>query len=143
MSRRKTASIALDPETGAQLWKFEADGGTRRGVAYWPGDGKTPARIFVSAQERLIALDAKTGKHGAGVRPGWFRRHGREMASPPSVYKDILITPATTPVIRAWNARTGALVWTFNLIAQPGDPNHKTWESDAGRRSAAPTPGAT
>jgi quinoprotein glucose dehydrogenase len=33
-------------------------------------------------------------------------------------------------VIRAWNAKTGAPLWTFNLIAQPGDPNHKTWESD-------------
>jgi len=34
-------------------------------------------------------------------------------------------------VIRAWNARTGAALWTFHLVAQPGDPNHKTWENDA------------
>ena len=56
---------------------------------------------------------------------------GVTMASPPSVYKDVLITPGGTPVIRAWNARTGALLWTFNLIAQPGDPNNKTWENDS------------
>ena len=56
---------------------------------------------------------------------------GTTMASPPAIYKDVLITPGTTPVVRAWNARTGALLWTFHLIAQPGDPNHKTWESDA------------
>jgi quinoprotein glucose dehydrogenase len=47
------------------------------------------------------------------------------------VYKDVLLTPGNRPVIRAWNARTGAPLWTFNLIAQPGDPNHKTWENDA------------
>jgi glucose dehydrogenase len=33
--------FALDAQTGAQLWKFESDGGTRRGVTYWPGDDKT------------------------------------------------------------------------------------------------------
>ena len=53
------------------------------------------------------------------------------MQSPASIYKDVLIAPQTTPVIRAWNARTGAPLWTFHLIAQPGDPNHKTWENDA------------
>src|SRR5688572_25777236 len=50
---------ALDPTTGTQIWKFESDGGTRRGLTYWSGDATTPARVFGSAQERLIALDAK------------------------------------------------------------------------------------
>ena len=27
---------ALDAQTGTQLWKFESDGGTRRGLTYWP-----------------------------------------------------------------------------------------------------------
>ena len=53
------------------------------------------------------------------------------MATPASFYKDILITPGTSPVIRAWNVRTGALIWTFDLVAQPGDPNNKTWEDDS------------
>jgi glucose dehydrogenase len=56
---------------------------------------------------------------------------GTTMASPASLYKDVLITPATSPVIRAWNVRTGALVWKFDLVAQPGDPNHKTWEGES------------
>src|SRR5262245_66135561 len=33
--------FALDPQTGAQRWKFEASGTTRRGLADWPGDAKT------------------------------------------------------------------------------------------------------
>ena len=122
---------ALDAQTGAQLWKFESDGGTRRGVTYWPGDDKTPARIFGSAQERLVALDAKSGRLVPQFGQGGFVDMGTTMASPASLYKDILITPATSPVIRAWNARTGALIWKFDLVAQPGDPNNKTWEGES------------
>ena len=122
---------ALDAQTGAQLWKFESDGGTRRGVTYWPGDEKTPARIFGSAQERLIALDAKSGRMVPQFGQGGFVDMGTTMASPASLYRDILITPATSPVIRAWNVRTGALVWTFDLVAQPGDPNNKSWDGDS------------
>ena len=33
--------------------------------------------------------------------------------------------------MRAWNIRTGELVWTFNLVPQPGEPGHETWENDA------------
>ena len=34
-------------------------------------------------------------------------------------------------LVRAWNIRTGELAWTFNLVPQPGEPGHETWESDA------------
>lgn len=123
--------FALDPVTGKQVWKFETGGSTRRGVAYWPGDTITPGRVVVSSQSRLLALDGKTGRLVPGFGEGGFVEMNAQMQSPPSVYQDILITPQTTPVIKAWHARTGKLLWTFNLIAQPGDPNHKTWESDA------------
>jgi len=122
---------ALDAQTGAQLWKFESDGGTRRGLTYWPGDDKTPARLFGSAQERLISLDAKTGRLVPGFGEGGFVDMGTTMASPASLYKDIIITPATSPIIRAYHARTGALLWKFDLVAQPGDPNSKTWEGES------------
>ncbi|MBY0496375.1 MAG: PQQ-binding-like beta-propeller repeat protein [Cyanobacteria bacterium] len=122
---------AIDPLTGTQLWKFESDGGTRRGLTYWPGDAATPARIFGSAQERLIALDAKTGRMIPQFGQGGFVDMGTTMASPAALYKDILITPATSPIIRAYNARTGAEIWKFDLVAQPGDPNNKTWEGES------------
>ena len=120
--------FAIDAQSGTQLWKFESDGGTRRGLTYWPGDAKTPARIFGATQERLISLDAKTGRLVPQFGQGGFVDMGTTMASPASLFQDILITPATTPIIRAWNARTGALLWSFNLVAQPGDPNNKSWE---------------
>ena len=123
--------FALDASTGTQLWKFESDGGTRRGLTYWPGNQATPARIFGSAQERLIALDAKTGKLVPQFGQGGFIDMGTTMATPASVYRDVLITPGTAPEIRAWSARTGALLWQFDLVAQPGDPHNKTWEGDS------------
>ena len=123
--------FALDPVSGAQKWKFEASGTSRRGLAHWAGDDASPATIFVGSGTRLLAVNAKTGKLVPSFGQGGFIDMGAAMQSPASIYRDLLITPATAPVIRAWNARTGALVWTFNLIAQPGDPNHATWDSDA------------
>src|SRR5687768_9829332 len=123
--------FALDPVTGAQKWKFEANGTSRRGLAHWPGDATSPATLYIGSATKLLAVDAKTGRLVPGFGQGGFIDMGASMQSPPSVYKDLLIAPQTQPVIRAWNAKTGALVWTFNLIAQPGDPNHKSWENDA------------
>ncbi|MES2180189.1 MAG: PQQ-binding-like beta-propeller repeat protein [Gemmatimonadota bacterium] len=125
------AFFALDAITGTQLWKYAANQTTRRGVSYWPGDARTPARIVATAGDQLVALDAKTGVPVPGFGTGGFVEMGSDAPSPPAVYKDLLITAGGKPVIRAWNARTGALVWTFNLIAQPGDPGHETWENDA------------
>ena len=123
--------FALDPATGAQRWKFETLGNTRRGLAYWPGDARVSPRLFVGSGTRLLAIDTKTGKLALEFGEGGFVEMGSAMQSPPSIYKDVLIAPQTSPVIRAWNARTGAALWTFHLVAQPGDPNHKTWENDA------------
>jgi quinoprotein glucose dehydrogenase len=125
------AFFALDPITGTQIWKYMSAQTTRRGLSYWPGDARTPPRIVATTGNRMVALDAKTGTPVPEFGQGGFVDLGTNTPSPPAIYKDLLITPGGSPVIRAWNARTGALVWTFNLIAQPGDPGHETWETDA------------
>jgi len=68
--------IALDPETGAELWTFDpaidrerifANMWINRGVALWrdpdpAADGPCSARVFLATLDaRLIALDAATG----------------------------------------------------------------------------------
>ena len=67
--------IALDPETGRELWTFDpaleegrayANMWINRGVAYWHGEGAKSelctARVFLATLDaRLIALDAATG----------------------------------------------------------------------------------
>ena len=56
--------IALDPQTGHEIWRYDpqAPGRESRGVAYWPGDSREPPRIlFGTGDGRLIALSARTG----------------------------------------------------------------------------------
>ena len=65
------------------------------------------------------------------------------MANTPGVvFGDLLIVgmrlgegpaPAAPGPIRAYNIRTGALVWRFNTIPQPGEPGHETWPPNAYR----------
>jgi len=40
--------VALNPESGKEIWKFDpkANGRENRGVSYWPGDSKTAPRIL-------------------------------------------------------------------------------------------------
>ncbi len=64
--------VALNPMTGAVLWKHTEDegprgqnaarGGAGRGVAYWSSaNGSDQRIIYVTPGYRMIALDAKTG----------------------------------------------------------------------------------
>src|ERR1041384_6044880 len=55
--------LALEPETGKVLWKSPAPVNTsRRGVAYWPGDATAPPRLFSGAGDKMVAVDAESGK---------------------------------------------------------------------------------
>src|SRR5204863_8285025 len=59
--------LALDAATGKEIWKFDVAPGqggalSKRGVTYWPGEADIPARIFVTAGRRLLALNATTGE---------------------------------------------------------------------------------
>ena len=144
--------FAVEPETGKQIWRFEAPGAvSRRGVAYWPGDTKTPARLYSGAGDRLIALDAKSGRlvpefgtHGLvelspGIKGDIDGRTG--LVSPPLVFRDLVITGGNNGEqapslglygdIRAWDARTGALKWTFHTVPRAGEPGVETWEGDS------------
>ena len=55
--------FAIAPETGKE-WRFAAPGKvSRRGVAYWPGDGTRQPRLYSGIEGgRLVALDARTGE---------------------------------------------------------------------------------
>ncbi|MFC3282942.1 pyrroloquinoline quinone-dependent dehydrogenase [Litchfieldella rifensis] len=77
--------IALDPESGEELWQFDPELRQRklhgaypltcRGVSYWQddaaGDGECRERIFTGTQDaELIALDAATGRPCADFGDG-------------------------------------------------------------------------
>jgi len=148
--------VAVDAANGHELWAYALpprDQAATRGVAYWPGSKGTPARIvFGTRSGKLIALDAATGKPASdfGVNGVIDMKTPEVMngnhasplglSSPPTIYRDLIITGSRVqemPVkgaagdVRAWDVRTGKLVWTFHTVPQPGEYGHETWEGDS------------
>jgi quinoprotein glucose dehydrogenase len=133
--------VALDPGTGKELWRYVVSGTapSRRGVAYWPGEGALAPRIIFAAGRRLIALDAKTGT----PVPSFGVSGEVDLVTPynsvPFIYRNIAVVGANSPPgqpggignPRAYDARSGAKLWEFSSVAQPGDPGHDTWDSDS------------
>ena len=140
--------VALDPVTGTELWRHGVTAGvpSRRGVSYWPGvDGAAP-RIYFTAGTRLVALDAATGALATAFGQGGEIDLGIPYISVPLVYDDVIVIGANTPRgatggignARAFDALSGAKLWEFNSVPQPGELGHDTWEADswAGRLGA-------
>jgi quinoprotein glucose dehydrogenase len=158
--------IALDAETGAELWKYDPQAGkvprefnSHRGVAYWEGPtpdkkGKDRRILFGTVDGRLIAINAVTGKpvsefgSGGAVNlrangadkfkqdPSW----GARVTSAPVIFKDLVILgwglpefPAKGPSgdVRAYDVRSGKLVWTFHTVPHPGESGSETWSTDS------------
>jgi glucose dehydrogenase len=155
--------VALEPETGKEIWKYELAAGAAsplRGVTYWAGDKQNPARIFFgSGDGKLIALIAKTGKLAPGfgnegmvnLRAGIadkFPKTSYHISTPGSIYRDLIITGSQGqedvhdgPVqdVRAWDVRTGKLVWQFHTVPHPGEPGYETNPKDWWIDSASPS----
>src|SRR6202167_3990134 len=149
--------IALDAASGKLIWRFEFDLPGQvltRGVSYWT-DGHQ-SRIFAGARNYLYALDAATGKvipsfgetGRIDLRKGLrapYEQQSVALTTPGSIYKDLIIVggsnPETHPAppgdIRAFDVRTGALLWTFHTIPRPGEFGYDTWPKDAWKTSGA------
>jgi quinoprotein glucose dehydrogenase len=108
---------------------------TARGVAYWPGDGRLPARILLTAGARLVALDAATGVPVSGFGRNGIVEIGVPWNGVPTIFKNVAILGATTGEValgapgdtRAFDIRTGAHLWDFHTVPLPGELGHDTW----------------
>jgi quinoprotein glucose dehydrogenase len=110
--------VALNAETGAELWAFDpkayagpgaplaAGGLHHRGLAIWR-DGNE-SRIFMNTDDRLFSLDAKTGKlvttfgnQGYAMLAKGLQRpiNDRYIAStsPPVIYRNLVIVGSRVP----------------------------------------------
>src|SRR5688572_12269288 len=111
-----------------------------RGLAYWPGDGTLAPRILMTVGRRLVALKAGTGELDEAFGMGGSIDMGVAWGGVPLVYKNIVIVGSNNGEVtqgpspgdtKAFDARTGAKLWSFASVAQPGDPNHaKSWLDD-------------
>jgi quinoprotein glucose dehydrogenase len=153
--------VALDAETGKQLWAFDPEawkgaedsiGFKHRGIAFWRDRGDL--RIFLNTDTRLFSLDAKTGKPVTtfgragvtslveGMRLPVKKLHTSQ-TSPPVVYKNLVIVGSRIPdriqykfetqgTVQAYDAKTGKRAWIFNTIPQSSsDFGANTWENES------------
>src|SRR5438876_884398 len=132
-----------------------------RGLSYWTDGKGDERVLYVTTGYRLVALNAKTGapvpafgkdgvvdmKLGAVIGKGeQINLESGEIGlhSTPTVAKDVVIVGSsfregltvkshnnTKGLIRAWDVRTGRLLWTFHTIPRPGEFGNDTWEKES------------
>src|SRR5881296_907676 len=151
-SRRSV--VALDAKTGELIWVHSLREGRRaaiaprqlsgRGVSYWT-DGRGDDRvIYVTTGYRLVELNAKNGAVKGKGEPIDLETGEIGVHSTAAVVKDVIIVGSsmregatvsthnnTKGLVRAFDARSGKLLWTFNTIPRPGEFGNDTWENES------------
>lgn len=152
---RNNSIVALDAATGREMW-VHATGAktqliTNRGINYWESSGHSESRLLYAVDNYLQAIDARTGQSimnfGVNGRVDLRKGLGRDPESlklvqsttPGRVFEDLLILGSATNEeyesgpgdIRAFDVRTGRLVWTFHTVPHPGELGYDTWPKDA------------
>lgn len=123
-----------------------------KGVAYW-SDGDQEVIFVVTPGYYLVALDAKNGMPLESFSDGGVLdlmegmrfsevREDRDitLTFPPLVIEDVLVVGAAHQVsmrpphadnvkgdVRAYDIRTGELLWTHRNIPSPGEEGYDTW----------------
>jgi glucose dehydrogenase len=132
-----------------------------RGVSYWTDGKGDERILYVTTGYRLIALNAKNGSmipsFGEGgvvdLKKGAVFGKGQQidlesgeigLHSTPAIVKDVVIIGSsfkegmtvkthnnTKGLVRAFDVKSGKLLWTFNTIPRPGEFGNDTWENES------------
>jgi quinoprotein glucose dehydrogenase len=132
-----------------------------RGVSYWTDGKGDERVVYVTTGYRLVELNAKTGSlvnsFGNGgivdLKVGVVKGKGEQIDlesgeigihSTPAIAKDTIIVGSamregatvsthnnTKGLVRAFDVRTGKLLWTFTTIPKPGEFGNDTWENES------------
>ncbi len=150
---RNGSIVAIDAKTGRELWVREnMNGISHRGMMYWESEDGRDQRLIFPMNSLLQELDAKTGKsivsfgvNGAvDLRIGIDGRDPETIGNiqsqtPGEVFENLIILGSApgegymSPPgdIRAYDAVSGKLVWTFHTVPRPGEYGYDTWPKDA------------
>jgi quinoprotein glucose dehydrogenase len=139
---------------------------TSRGVSTWVDRQAAPSTpcqrriIAPTIDGRLFALDARDGTpcSGFGTNGVVFLREGLrnkpfefaeyEVTSPPAIIGGLIVvgsaiadnnrTDAASGEVRAYDARTGTKVWSWDPVPQdPRDPAYASWRGEDAHRTGA------
>src|SRR5205809_1719000 len=132
-----------------------------RGLSYWTDGRGDERVLYVTTGFRLVALNARTGARVSGfgsdgvvdMKIGAVVGKGQQidletgeigLHSTPTVARDVVIVGSsfregltvkthnnTKGLVRAWDVRTGKLLWTFNTIPRPGEFGNDSWEKES------------
>ena len=132
-----------------------------RGVSYWTDGKGDERILYITTGYRLIALNAKTGsmipsfgtQGVVDLKVGAVKGRGEQinlergeigLHATPAIVKDVAIIGSsfregatvethnnTKGLVRAFDVRTGKLLWTFNTIPRPGEFGNETWENES------------
>src|SRR5476651_462016 len=132
-----------------------------RGVSYWSDGKGDERILYVTPGYRLIALNAKNGAMVPGfgdggvvdLKKGAVFGKGQPidletgeigLHATPTVVKDVVIVGSsfkegtqvathnnTKGLVRAFDVRTGKMLWTFNTIPRPGEFGNDTWDNES------------
>ena len=151
---RNNSIVALDAVSGKPIWVHETGSSkliTNRGINYWESKDRKDRRLLFASNNLLQAINAQTGeaitsfgKDGrVDLREGLGRDPQKltlvQSTTPGRVFEDLLILGSATNQgygsgpgdIRAFDVRTGKMVWIFHTVPHPGEFGYETWPADA------------
>src|SRR6266404_8756772 len=151
---RNNSIVALDAATGLEVWTHAAEPDTTlitsRGINYWESKDRSDRRLLFASNHFLRAIDARTGKtitsfgnNGSVDLKEGLGRDPKTLSlvqsiTPGRIFEDLLILGSATNQgygsapgdLRAFDVRTGRVVWTFHVIPHPGEFGYETWPPD-------------
>ena len=132
-----------------------------RGVSYWTDGKGDDRVLYVTTGYRLVALNAKNGAMISSfgedgvvdLKKGVVIGKGQQidletgeigLHSTPTIVGNIVLIGSsfkegmtvathnnTKGLVRAFDVKTGKLLWTFNTIPRPGEFGNDTWENES------------
>ena len=146
--------FAIDAATGTIIWEYTpsyAGETLLNGNPYSPGvGGRLPGvavaegKVYAGLPDgRLVALDQTTGHLVWENNVGSYKLGNRISTAP--IYVDGMVivgdgigdSGGPDPNLTAFSATSGARIWSFNPIPQPGQPGYNTWSNKDGNGSVA------